>query len=106
MLAVKANQPRPLEEVVASFADAFEGHRGEKCQLVTANDTGHERDVPPAAIAVRKTRRRDPHTLGPWWPLAIARPPTLGSQTFSLQLSARSQRSARERSSLVQTGDA
>jgi predicted transposase YbfD/YdcC len=43
VLAVKENQPRLYEDVLASFENAFEGKRGETFQQRVTNDRGHGR---------------------------------------------------------------
>jgi predicted transposase YbfD/YdcC len=62
VLAVKDNQPRLAEDVVASFVEAFEGERGETYQLLTTNDKGHGRTERREYVVVRdlsKIRDRD-----------------------------------------------
>jgi predicted transposase YbfD/YdcC len=62
VLAVKDNQPRLHEDVVASFVDAFEGERGETYQQRVTHDKGHGRQERREYVVVRdlsKIRDRD-----------------------------------------------
>ena len=62
VLAVKDNQPRLYEDVVASFVDAFEGQRGETYQQRVTHDQGHGRQERREYVVVRdlsKIRDRD-----------------------------------------------
>jgi predicted transposase YbfD/YdcC len=53
VLAVKDNQPRLYEDVLASFVDAFEGNRGETYQQRVTNDKGHGREERREYVVVR-----------------------------------------------------
>ncbi len=65
LLAVKDNQPRLFEDVMASFVDAFEGERGESYRLLTTNDKGHGREERREYVVVGDLSKiRDRHL----WP--------------------------------------
>ena len=62
VLAVKDNQPRLYEDVVASFVEAFEGERGETYQQRVTHDQGHGRQERREYVVARdlsKIRDRD-----------------------------------------------
>ena len=62
VLAVKENQPRLCEDVVASFVEAFEGERGETYQQRVTHDQGHGRPERREYVVARdlsKIRDRD-----------------------------------------------
>lgn len=65
VLAVKDNQPRLHEDVLATFVEAFEGNRGETYQQRVTQDQGHGRQERREYVVVRdlsKIRDR------PLWP--------------------------------------
>jgi predicted transposase YbfD/YdcC len=65
VLAVKDNQPRLFEDVMASFDEAFEGERGESFRLWATNDKGHGREERREYVVVRDLSKiRDRHL----WP--------------------------------------
>jgi predicted transposase YbfD/YdcC len=53
VLAVKDNQPRLYEDVMATFVDAFERERGETYQQRVTNDKGHGREERREYVVVR-----------------------------------------------------
>jgi predicted transposase YbfD/YdcC len=53
VLAVKENQPRLYEDVLATFQNAFEGDRGDTFQLRATNDRGHGREERREYVVVR-----------------------------------------------------
>jgi predicted transposase YbfD/YdcC len=60
VLAVKGNQPRLYEDVLATLEDAFEGRRGETYQQRVTHDNGHGRDERREYVVVRDvTKIRD-----------------------------------------------
>jgi predicted transposase YbfD/YdcC len=62
VLAVKDNQPRLYEDVLATFVEAFEGDRGETYQQRVTNDKGHGREERREYVVIRdlsKIRDRD-----------------------------------------------
>jgi predicted transposase YbfD/YdcC len=65
VLAVKDNQPRLFEDVMASFVDAFEGERGENYRLLTTNDKGHGREERREYVVVRDLSKIRDHHLWP-----------------------------------------
>ena len=65
ILAVKDNQPRLAEDLMASFAEAFEGERGETYRLRAMNENGHGREERREYVVVRDLSKiRDRHL----WP--------------------------------------
>ena len=65
ILAVKDNQPRLAEDLMASFAEAFEGERGETYRLRATNEKGHGREERREYVVVRDLSKiRDRHL----WP--------------------------------------
>lgn len=62
VLAVKENQPRLYEDVLATFEEAFEGQRGETYQLRATSEQGHGRQERREYVVTRdlsKIRDRD-----------------------------------------------
>jgi predicted transposase YbfD/YdcC len=53
VLAVKENQPRLYEDLLATFVDAFEGERGEMYQQRVTKDKGHGREERREYVVVR-----------------------------------------------------
>jgi predicted transposase YbfD/YdcC len=53
VLAVKENQPRLYEDVLATFQNAFEGNRGETYQLRAKDERGHGREERREYVVVR-----------------------------------------------------
>ncbi len=65
VLAVKDNQPRLHEDVMASFVEAFEGDRGETYRLLATTEKGHGREERREYVVLRELSKiRDRHL----WP--------------------------------------
>lgn len=65
VLAVKENQPRLYEDVLATFVDAFEGDRGDTFQQRVTTDTGHGRQERREYVVVRDLSKIRDRALWP-----------------------------------------
>lgn len=72
VLAVKDNQPRLHEDVLATFVEAFEGNRGQTYQQRVTQDDGHGRRERREYVVVRDLSKiRDRPLWSDLWSLAM-----------------------------------